>query len=300
MLSAAAFNALLKTLEEPPGHVKFIFATTEAHKLPDTILSRCQRHNFRRIPAGAMLKRLKEIVAEGEGEGLRLLAVAVGAPVRGRHARRAVAARPGAVGLRRPSRTDEAVAEALGAIDRTAVHAFATALVKRDAKALLLKVEEMWNRGVDCKRLAEELAWYLRHVFVAKATGAAPEELADSDREAVLGARARRRRGAAGAAVRRGARRHLGRGQARAQPRLALRDGAAQGRAPGARAARCRTSSRGSSASPRAPRTSARSVRRSLRFGPLSRLSAPPRRPAQPRPRSPRAQRPPFTLSAVE
>src|ERR687892_221286 len=63
MLSAAAFNALLKTLEEPPGHVKFIFATTEAHKLPDTILSRCQRHNFRRIPSGRMFERLKEICA---------------------------------------------------------------------------------------------------------------------------------------------------------------------------------------------------------------------------------------------
>ena len=54
MLSTGAFNALLKTLEEPPGHVKFIFATTEAHKLPDTILSRCQRHNFRRIPVARM------------------------------------------------------------------------------------------------------------------------------------------------------------------------------------------------------------------------------------------------------
>src|SRR5271154_7388599 len=56
MLSGAAFNALLKTLEEPPPHVKFIFATTEPHKLPDTILSRCQRHNFRRISAGVMLR----------------------------------------------------------------------------------------------------------------------------------------------------------------------------------------------------------------------------------------------------
>src|SRR5450432_1432438 len=63
MLSGAAFNALLKTLEEPPPHVKFIFATTEPQKLPDTIISRCQRHNFRRISAAAMLKRLKEICA---------------------------------------------------------------------------------------------------------------------------------------------------------------------------------------------------------------------------------------------
>ena len=64
MLSGAAFNALLKTLEEPPGHVKFIFATTEPHKLPDTILSRCQRHDFRRIPVERMLGRLKHIATE--------------------------------------------------------------------------------------------------------------------------------------------------------------------------------------------------------------------------------------------
>ena len=63
MLSGAAFNALLKTLEEPPPHVKFIFATTEPHKLPDTILSRCQRYDFRRIPAARMLERLKQIAA---------------------------------------------------------------------------------------------------------------------------------------------------------------------------------------------------------------------------------------------
>src|SRR6476661_4802656 len=78
MLSGAAFNALLKTLEEPPGHVKFIFATTEPHKLPDTILSRCQRHDFRRIPADRMLERLKEICdAEGAKITDRSLALVV-------------------------------------------------------------------------------------------------------------------------------------------------------------------------------------------------------------------------------
>src|SRR5690606_622293 len=66
MLSVAAFNALLKTLEEPPPHVKFIFATTDPQKLPDTILSRCQRHNFRRVSAADMARRLRTICdAEG-------------------------------------------------------------------------------------------------------------------------------------------------------------------------------------------------------------------------------------------
>jgi DNA polymerase-3 subunit gamma/tau len=82
--------------------------------------------------------------------------------------------------------TDAQVADALGTIDRTVVHAFAKALVRRDAKDLLARTEEMWTRGTDLKRLAEELAWELRHVFVAKCTGAAPEDLADNEREAVL------------------------------------------------------------------------------------------------------------------
>src|SRR5260370_2477956 len=69
MLSGAAFNALLKTLEEPPGHVKFIFATTEPHKLPHTIVSRCQRHNFRRIPVARLMDRLKQI---GDAEKVRI------------------------------------------------------------------------------------------------------------------------------------------------------------------------------------------------------------------------------------
>jgi DNA polymerase-3 subunit gamma/tau len=82
--------------------------------------------------------------------------------------------------------SDAAVADALGAIDRTLVHGFAQALVTRDAKAVLVNVEEVWNRGLDLRRVAEELALTLRHLVVAKATGAGPEELADSDRQALV------------------------------------------------------------------------------------------------------------------
>jgi DNA polymerase-3 subunit gamma/tau len=184
MLSGAAFNALLKTLEEPPGHVKFIFATTEPHKLPDTIVSRCQRHNFRRISAAAMLKRLKEICAlEKVNIADRSLALIVRQSEGGmRDALSLVDQVLSACGT---SPTDAEVAEALGAIDRTLVHAFAEGLVHRDSALLLQKTEEIWNLGTDVSRLTEELAWHLRHIFVAKATGVAPEELADSEREAV-------------------------------------------------------------------------------------------------------------------
>jgi DNA polymerase-3 subunit gamma/tau len=185
MLSQAAFNALLKTLEEPPGHVKFIFATTEAHKLPDTILSRCQRHNFRRISAAAMLKRLQEICAE---EKVKVSGSALSLIVRQAEGgmRDALSLLDQILSACGTTPTDEEVAEALGAIDRTVVHGLAVALVQRDAGKLLAAVEEVWNRGVDMRRLAEDLAHHLRHVFVAKATGQAPEELADADRDAVV------------------------------------------------------------------------------------------------------------------
>jgi DNA polymerase-3 subunit gamma/tau len=165
--------------------VKFIFATTEAHKLPDTILSRCQRHNFRRISAAAMLKRLQEICAL---EQVKVSGSALSLIVRQSEGgmRDALSLLDQVIAACGVSPTDADVAEALGAIDRTVIHGFAVALIKRDAKTLLTHVEEMWNRGVDLRRLAEDLAMHLRHVFVAKATGQAPEELADSDREAVL------------------------------------------------------------------------------------------------------------------
>jgi DNA polymerase-3 subunit gamma/tau len=185
MLSGAAFNALLKTLEEPPPHVKFIFATTEPHKLPDTILSRCQRHNFRRISAAAMLKRLKEIA---ELEKVSISDSSLSLIVRQSEGgmRDALSLLDQILSACGTKPSDADVAEALGAIDRTAVHAFATALVKRDAKLLMERTEEMWNRGVDLRRLAGDLAFHLRNVFIARATGAAPDELADSDKEAVV------------------------------------------------------------------------------------------------------------------
>src|SRR5262245_43194464 len=153
MLSGAAFNALLKTLEEPPGHVKFIFATTEPHKLPDTIVSRCQRHNFRRIPAARILERLKEICAlEKVQVSDRSLALIVRQSEGGM--RDALSLLDQVLSACGVSPNDAEVAEALGAIDRTLVHAFAEGLVHKDAQVLLQKTEEVWNLGTDVRRLA--------------------------------------------------------------------------------------------------------------------------------------------------
>jgi DNA polymerase-3 subunit gamma/tau len=185
MLSTAAFNALLKTLEEPPPHVKFIFATTEPHKLPDTILSRCQRHNFRRIPAQRMAERVKQIA---EAEGARLSDRAIALLVRQSEGgmRDALSMLDMVLSACGNEPTDEAVAEALGAVDRTAVHEICRALVQRDAKPVLARIEDLHARGTDFKRLAEEIALYLRHLLVARSIGEAPAELADSERKEVL------------------------------------------------------------------------------------------------------------------
>jgi len=184
MLSQAAFNALLKTLEEPPGHVKFIFATTEPHKLPDTILSRCQRHNFRRISARQMSERLSAICkAEGVTLSDRSLSLVVRQAEGGM--RDALSLLDQILSANGNTPSDEQVAETLGAIDRTAVQDFAEALVRRDAKTLLSRTDELFNRGVELRRLAEEIALQLRHVLVMKATGVAPTELAELDQTAV-------------------------------------------------------------------------------------------------------------------
>lgn len=184
MLTNAAFNALLKTLEEPPPHVKFIFATTEPHKLPDTILSRCQRHNFRRIAAPKMLERLAEIA---KAEGARLSDPSLSLIVRQSEGgmRDALSLLDMILSACGPDASDEAVAEALGAVDRTAIHDLARALLRRDAKPALAKIAELHGRGVDFKRLAEELSLYLRHILVTRSVGEAPDELADFERKGV-------------------------------------------------------------------------------------------------------------------
>jgi DNA polymerase-3 subunit gamma/tau len=184
MLTGAAFNALLKTLEEPPPHVKFIFATTEPHKLPDTILSRCQRHNFRRISAARMVERLA-FIAQSEGARISERSLSLIAHQSEGGMRDSLSLLDMVLSACGNAPADDAVAEALGAVDRTAVQAICLGLVRRDAKAVLARIEDLHSRGADFKRLAEELALELRHVLVARSVGEAPAELADSDRKAV-------------------------------------------------------------------------------------------------------------------
>ncbi|MHB1847358.1 MAG: DNA polymerase III subunit gamma/tau, partial [Deltaproteobacteria bacterium] len=184
MLSQAAFNALLKTLEEPPPHVKFIFATTEAHKVPDTIVSRCQLHTFRRIPLGQLVARLREVsTAEGFGLGDEALALLARQAEGG--LRDALSMLDQVVSSCGPSPTPEAVAEALGAVDRRSVVELARALCERDAARLVRLLGELNARGHEPRRICETLCEELRHLVVCRATGAPPAELPDHEQREV-------------------------------------------------------------------------------------------------------------------
>ena len=168
-LTDQAFNALLKTLEEPPEHVKFILATTEPQKMPETILSRLQRYDFRRIPLATIVARLKELARregiEVEEGAIRLLAREAGGSMRDaeRMLESALAA-GGAV-------VENEVVAALGVASRGSVLELAEALLKRAPEAALRKVRELLERGASLEACGRDLLETLRHLVVAKLPG---------------------------------------------------------------------------------------------------------------------------------
>jgi DNA polymerase-3 subunit gamma/tau len=184
MLSQAAFNALLKTLEEPPPHVKFIFATTEAHKVPETIVSRCQLHTFRRIPLAQVVAKLTA-VAKAEGFGLEGETLALIARQAEGGMRDALSLLDQVVSSCGPSPKPEDVALALGAVDRRAVVALAAALCRRQAGDVVRLLAEQYDRGNEPRRVGEALCQELRHLVVCKAVGAPPVELPDHEQKEI-------------------------------------------------------------------------------------------------------------------
>ncbi len=120
MLSTAAFNALLKTLEEPPAHVKFVFATTEPHKIPITILSRCQRFDFRRVSNQTLAEHVRHVL---KGENVEIGAPALSAVVREAQSsvRDALSLLDQVLWYAGNAPSDEAVVAALGLVDRGAI-----------------------------------------------------------------------------------------------------------------------------------------------------------------------------------
>jgi DNA polymerase-3 subunit gamma/tau len=177
-LTDQAFNALLKTLEEPPEHVKFILATTEPQKMPETILSRLQRYDFRRIPIALVLTRLKEL-ARREGAGveegaLRLIAREAGGSMRDaeRMLETALATADGKVG-------EADVAAALGVASRSAVLELAEAVIQHDAAAALAIVRDLNARGANLESFGRDLLETLRHLVVASVAQGSSNTLLD-------------------------------------------------------------------------------------------------------------------------
>ncbi len=170
MLSKGAFNALLKTLEEPPPHVKFIFATTEASKIPITILSRCQRFDFSGINMAQLRTRLKEIVAsegmEADDDAIELIARRAGGSMRDAQSLLDQLLSFGSDRL-----TAARVHLLLGTAGEERVLAIASALLAKDAKQALALVADAADKGQQLGELADQLIEYWRDLMVVHAAG---------------------------------------------------------------------------------------------------------------------------------
>ena len=166
MLTKDAFNALLKTLEEPPAHAVFILATTEPHKVPVTILSRCQRYDFRRIPTGVIQENLGKLAAlEGwqvDPEGIALVARAAEGSLRD-----AQGFLDQVVTFGGEAVTAAEIARILGVTDRGALLSALTAIIGRHGPQLLALIEELYNQGHDLRRFYQDLVLYARHLLLA-------------------------------------------------------------------------------------------------------------------------------------
>ena len=178
MLSAGAFNALLKTLEEPPSYVIFILATTEAHKIPVTILSRCQRYDFRRITIDVIAGRLAQLLeAEGvqaEEKAVRYIAKAADGSMRDALSLldRCIAFYLG------EALTYDKVMDVLGAVDADVFSALLRRVVDGDVTGSIRILEEMIRRGKEMGQFVNDLIWYMRNLLLVM-TSQQKEEIID-------------------------------------------------------------------------------------------------------------------------
>jgi len=167
MLTREAFNALLKTLEEPPPHIIFIFATTEPHKIPATILSRCQRYDFKRIPLKEIIGSLKQIVEEEKVQisqrGLFSIAQESEGSLRDAQSLLDQLISYGGKEIR-----DEDIAEVLGLIDRKILNDTVEAIANRNAERCTEIVEHIYHYGYDLQHFCRELLQYFRNLILTK------------------------------------------------------------------------------------------------------------------------------------
>ena len=168
MLSAAAFNALLKTLEEPPSYVIFILATTEVHKIPITILSRCQRYDFKRISIETITARLRELMEKeevrAEERALRYIAKAADGSMRDALSllERCIAFYYG------QELTYDKALEVLGAVDTDVFSGLLRHVLEQDVAGCISLLEEIIMQGRELVQFVGDFTWYLRNLLLLK------------------------------------------------------------------------------------------------------------------------------------
>ncbi len=181
MLSTGAFNALLKTLEEPPEHVKFILATTEVHKLPATILSRCQRFDFRRIPSEDMLSRMN-FIAQQEGITLETDAAMLISRISDGGMRDALSLLDQCMG-RNSHITTSLVSEVAGLTSKDYLFRLADALCDNNCALAMEILDELHSSSCDMERLCSELINHYRALMVTKTVAHAQDILVSTKEE---------------------------------------------------------------------------------------------------------------------
>jgi DNA polymerase-3 subunit gamma/tau len=165
MLTREAFNALLKTLEEPPPHILFIFATTEPHKIPATILSRCQRYDFKRIPFREVIGSLKRIVEEEKIQISQRGLLSIAQESEG-SLRDAQSLLDQVIAYAGKNIRDEDIAEVLGLIDHKILSDTVDALANRDVDRCMGVIEHVYHFGYDLQHFCRELLQYLRNLIL--------------------------------------------------------------------------------------------------------------------------------------
>lgn len=170
MLTIGAFNALLKTLEEPPSYVIFILATTEVHKIPVTILSRCQRYDFKRISLDVISDRLRELMEkeniEVEEKAIRYIAKKADGGMRD-----ALSLMEQCISFYLGQKlTYEKVLEVLGAVDTDVFSSFLREILNDDVAGVIAHLEEIVMQGSDLGQFVNDFTWYMRNLLLIKAS----------------------------------------------------------------------------------------------------------------------------------
>jgi len=184
MLSQGAFNALLKTLEEPPENTIFILATTEAHKVPQTILSRCQRFDFKRIKTGDIIRRMREI-AMGEGLSVTDDAYSLLAQLADGSMRDGLTILERCVSESGTSLTYESVSAALGIAGNAPLFAMAEAVNSGNGAEIFAIIENLMSDGRDLNNFIDNLTEHYRNLLICKITEK-PEALLDREGEEII------------------------------------------------------------------------------------------------------------------